>query len=128
MRPVTVEAPESQAVRQSYQRQIDAMVAGDTHALTALLAETYTAEHIGGAKQSREQWLADIAAGRFRYHAVREVGTDVEFKNDRAQLRSNADIEVTIGGHRSTWPVHTVIDYQLVGGRWLAVHSRTTLR
>jgi hypothetical protein len=48
------------------------MVEGRTDRLDELLADNYTAIHIGGYQQDKAEWLDQIDSGRMTYDAVRE--------------------------------------------------------
>lgn len=53
-----------------------AMIDRDVDALDRLLADDFTATHITGYEQSKQEWLEQIASGQMRYHgSVRSTPT-----------------------------------------------------
>lgn len=91
------------AVLALFRAQLDAMVAGDTDALGALLGNGFTLTHITGYVQPKEEWLAEMHAGRFDYHRVDEKAVAVEFDGDTAVLSARIVTDATVYGGRANW-------------------------
>ncbi len=62
-------------IAEAYQAYLDAMHDGDTSALDELLDNAFTLTHITGYVQPKAEWLAEIRAGRFTYHAISDSTT-----------------------------------------------------
>jgi ketosteroid isomerase-like protein len=116
----------AEQVRQTYQCQLDAMVAGDVHALDGLLAPDYTARHITGYRQPKREWLQQIRDGEFTYHAIEVESVDVRVDGDTATLVSRAHVDVTIGASRGRWPLESTIAFENRSGSWAAIASAAT--
>lgn len=116
------------AILDAYTAQQRAMVAADVEALDRLLDDDYVALHIGGRRQPKADWLADLTAGRFRYHSIEpaEVSVAVDDAAGTARLVGRAVIDVSIGGSRGTWRVESTVRYVLKSSGWTAVGSSST--
>lgn len=55
-------------------RRIAAMLSGDTAALEEILAEDIVYVHSSGTHEDRALYLARVADGTYRYHAIRMEG------------------------------------------------------
>lgn len=64
------------AIRGVCDRQLAAMLAPDATTLDRLLADNFTATHIGGYVQPKDEWLAQITSGQMRYHQSEEVACE----------------------------------------------------
>jgi hypothetical protein len=111
-----------EAVRANYEAQRDAMVAGDTEALGALLADGFTLTHMTGYLQPKAEWLADVRSGEMSYHAIQNVDVTVDVDADTGTpvLIARTRTEATIWGSHGTWPLRLRIRFSGTGGSWLA--------
>lgn len=115
------------AVLAAYREQNRAMVEGRTDRLAELLADGYTAVHISGYRQDKNEWLDQIDSGRMAYDSVREESVEVEVKGETAVLTARALVTATIYGSHGTWPLQSVTRYARRDGTWKPVHSRATV-
>ena len=111
------------AVRADYEQQRDAMVAGDAVALGEMLDEDFTLTHMTGYEQSKAEWLADVASGRMRYHAMQDVAVTVDLGGETPVLTARTRTEATIWGGHGTWPLQLEIHYTARDGRWGAAYT-----
>lgn len=92
------------AVLANYAAQLDAMRAGDTTALAALLTDDFTLTHITGYRQPKAQWLSEMDKGQFRYHSVEQLGDPVvEVTGETATLTHRIITDATVYGSRNRW-------------------------
>ena len=125
---MTTEKPDAEdELLDLLREQHDAMVAASTERLAAVLADDFVAVHITGDEQSRQDWLAQIASGRMRYHGIREESARValDSSGDRARVLSRAHVDATIWGSRVTWPLESLADCARIEGAWRVVRSRS---
>ena len=91
-----------------YSLLCDAMVAGDTKAIDALLTDYCVLTHMTGYPQPKIEWLGDIATGAMRYHAHEVVSVQTDtiagFPVVRGRIRTTA----TLWGGRGTWNLQIV--------------------
>ncbi|MBH0121381.1 nuclear transport factor 2 family protein [Rhodococcus sp. CX] len=115
------------AVRENYTHQRTAMINGDAAALSKLLGRDFTLTHMTGYEQSKAEWLADVASGRMRYHAIEDIAVDVETDDGPPVLTARTRTEATIWGGHGTWPLQLEIHYTVTGdGRWVAERTRAS--
>jgi hypothetical protein len=53
------------------------MVGGDVGTLDQLLAKGYTARHITGYEQAKNEWLAQILDGQFTYDHIEQESLEI---------------------------------------------------
>jgi hypothetical protein len=108
------------AVRGNYEAQRDAMVAGDSDALGALLADGFTLTHMTGYSQPKDEWLAEVRSGAMTYHAILDVDVVVDVVSDTPVVTARTRTDATIWGGRGTWPLQLRIRFVVIGSSWLA--------
>jgi Domain of unknown function (DUF4440) len=96
--------PESQRdeIAEAYQAYLDAMHHGDTATLDELLDEAFTLIHITGYVQPKAEWLAEIRAGQFAYHAIRQYDLTVDHNGNTARLVARTVTDATVTGTAPT--------------------------
>jgi hypothetical protein len=110
------------AARANYAAQREAMVAGDAESLGRLLSEDFVLTHMTGYRQSRAEWLADVASGAMTYHSIQDVSLDIDHQGFPAQLTLSARTQTlaTIWGSRGMWPLQLATTFKPVHDQWLA--------
>jgi uncharacterized protein DUF4440 len=108
------------AVLANYEDQRRAMVAGDAHALAALLAEDFTLVHMTGYLQPKEEWLADVRSGAMAYHAMEDIDVSVDTSSGVPVLTARTRTAATIWGASGTWPLQLQIAFERAGASWVA--------
>ncbi len=103
-----------------------AMLERDIARLDQLLADGFTAIHINGYQQPKDEWLEQIASGEMTYHDVAEVSSTVTIHGDTAVLTTRNLVTATIDGSDGTWPLESTTHYARDRGVWLATSSRST--
>ncbi|MDV8149031.1 nuclear transport factor 2 family protein [Arthrobacter sp. B10-11] len=113
-------------ILENYRAQLEAMVAGDTEELGELLTEDFSLTHMTGYFQPKQEWLAQMRAGQFVYHAAREKDVSVHLSGDTARLMGRIITDATVYGARAKWPLQLSMDFIRVDGEWLASRSEAT--
>jgi hypothetical protein len=98
----------------------------DTALLDELLADGYTLTHMTGSVQPKREWLAQIDAGRMRYHSARPHSISVDLDGDTAVLVGRDVVDATIWGSRGTWNLQLTTTYQRRGEAWTAMRTVAT--
>ena len=86
----------------------DAMVAGDTKAIDALLTDDCVLTHMTGYPQPKIEWLGDIATGAMRYHAHEVVSVQTDTIAGFPVVRGRTRTTATLWGGRGTWNLQIV--------------------
>ncbi|MEU8686894.1 nuclear transport factor 2 family protein [Streptomyces sp. NPDC048665] len=110
----------------AYRAYLRAMTDGDTDALDDLLDGGFTLTHITGYVQPKAEWLAQMRAGRFVYHAIDEKDVTVETEGDAARLVGRIVTDATVYGAHADWRLRLTMDYACEGGAWTALRAVAT--
>ena len=110
----------------AYRVMYRGMLDRDTALLDDLLDSEYTLTHMTGYRQSRAEWLQQIASGEMRYHSAQPHSTAVEITGDTAVLVGKDVVDATIWGSRGTWNLQLTTTYQRRDGAWIALHTIAT--
>lgn len=97
-------------LKTAFEKQVAAMTAGDTRALSALLLDDFTLTHMTGYRQPKTEWLRQMDEGLFVYHHIdiRSLTIDGAREQLSARLLTNASIY----GSRATWRLQLVQAYR----------------
>ena len=104
------------------------MADGDADVLGELLRDDFTLTHMTGYLQPKQEWLAQMRAGRFVYHDAQERDVSLDVEGDTARLVGRIVTDAAVYGSRANWPLQLTMDYIRAGGRWLASRSKATTR
>ncbi len=97
-----------------------AMVAADTASLAAMMDEAIVLCHLSGATQTRGEWLADMKAGKMKYHHVEKSNVRIrQEKNGSITVRFTSVVTATIYGSRGTWTLHPTMRLVHRNGQWI---------
>ena len=110
-------------VRLRDERTIEDTVLRESRLLTA----DFTLTHITGYVQPRSEWLTEMDAGQFRYHAVEQQGEPlIQVAGDSATLTHRIITDATVYGSRNRWRLAFVQTFVRGDGAWLASKSVAT--
>ena len=107
-------------VTADYLAQCEAMTSADTDVLSGLLAAGFTLTHMTGYRQSKAEWLEDLASGRMTYHCIRNVDVTVDVGPGLATLTGRSRTHATIWGTEGTWQLQLRVTYASTPTGWLA--------
>ena len=97
-----------------------AMVAADTASLAAMMDEAIVLRHLSGATQTRGEWLADVKAGKMKYHHVEKSDVRIRQEKDGSvTVRFTSVVTATIYGSRGTWTLHPTMRLVHRNGQWI---------
>lgn len=97
-----------------------AMVAADTASLAAMMDEAIVLRHLSGATQTRSEWLADVKAGKMKYHHVEKSDVRIRQEKDGSiTVRFTSVVTATIYGSRGTWTLHPTMRLVHRNGLWI---------
>ena len=114
-------------LRHTERSRLRALVAADTQAARALLADDFQLVTPIGSMLSREEYLGAIAAGHMRYLSWEPGEIAVRLYGNAAVLRYQAQLEINFGGQAVPRSRYWHIDsYERRDGRWQAVWSQAT--
>lgn len=121
--PAHGQGTQQSAIMAAEAARLDAQVARDTKTVASLLAPTATYIHANGAVQAKDEFLADLEAGKIRHR-------DVSLTDRAVELRGNVGIthgkiELTVGADRRISGRYTGV-YTQEGGMWKLLSWQTT--
>lgn len=112
---------DDEAVVTALRRLQKLMVAGDTDALRAWLADDFTLTHMTGYVQSKGEWLRETDAGQFDYHAIDNRDVDVAVDGDTATVEARTVTDATVYGSRADWRLALALTCRRESGSWRPV-------
>jgi uncharacterized protein (TIGR02246 family) len=90
--------PAEQAVRAAETQRFEALVKQDLAALKRLMADDLTYTHSSGVRQTKAEYLQDIASGKLVYKATEASDQHVQVIGNAAIITGAAKVLVNTGG------------------------------
>ena len=115
---------EQLAVLEGYQAMQQAMVAADHEALRCVIEDGTYMVHMSGARQTKEEFIAEVGNELTYYHSDIERIDAIVLDGDWATLDATVALTANAYGARGTFPVHVHQDMHKVDGRWLFSRRR----
>jgi ketosteroid isomerase-like protein len=116
---------EKQVASLSKQTQA-ALVAGDTQALNALLADDWVGINPEGSVQSKAECVKDFKAGVVDFEAIDPQEVKVRVYGDAAVVSGRSHVKLTHSGHKIDDRVRVTEVYVRQGGKWQCVSTQVT--
>lgn len=113
-------------VREVTERRFAAMVRGDAAELDRLLARDLTYTHSNGRVETREKFLASIAAKTLAYRSIEPSGVEVRVYGDAAVATGQVDMKVTSAGKDLAFAARFTAVHVREDGAWRLVAWQTT--
>ena len=110
---------EQLAVLAGYQAMQQAMVDADHEALRRVIEDGTYMVHMGGARQTKEEFIAEVGNALTYYHSDIERIDAIDIDGDWAVLHATVALTANAYGARGTFPIHVHQDMHRVDGRWL---------
>ena len=104
-----------------YEELQQALIDKDMDKLNELLPDDYTAIHITGRRQTKEEWLADIANGEMNYYEFIDMRYDLANDGDEVVMTVSQRIRARIYGSEGTWSIPGERRFAQVDGQWRIV-------
>ncbi len=110
-----------------YEAMYKAMIAKDTAALGNILSEDSVLVHMTGHRQSRKEYLSEIASGTLNYYSVDTDSLDITVKGDTARMMGRSRVNAAVyGGGRHTWRLRMDSELRKVEGVWKITYSKAS--
>ena len=110
-----------------YEGMYRAMIAKDTVALGRLLTEDSVLVHMTGHRQSRKEYLSEIASGVLNYYSVETDALEITVDGDTARMTGRSRVNAAVyGGGRHTWRLQMDSQLRKENGMWRIAYSRAS--
>ncbi len=102
-----------------YEDMLQYMIAKDTISLGGLLSDDSVLVHMTGHRQSKAEYLREIASGVLNYYSAQTDSIDITVDGDKARLIGRSRVNAAVyGGERHTWPLQMDSKLERIGGLW----------
>ena len=110
-----------------YEAMYKAMIAKDTIALGNILSEDSVLVHMTGHRQSRKEYLSEIASGTLNYYSVNTDSLEITVNGDTARMRGRSRVNAAVyGGGLHTWRLQMDSELRKLGGEWKITCSKAS--
>ena len=117
-----------QAVRTAETQRFEALVKQDVAALKRLMADDLTYTHSSGVRQTKAEYLHDLASGKLVYRAAEANDLNVRIVGNAAVITGTAKVLVNTGGaDRAIELLYTDV-YVKRDGRWQLLAWQSTTK
>ncbi len=100
-----------------------AMTDADIETMREIVSEDMVFTHMSGMRQTREQYFADIAAGRLKYYTIGIEDPRINVDGDRAEITFTSVLNANAYGARGTFRMKGTHHYEKRDGAWIAVNG-----
>ena len=100
-----------------------AMTDADIEALREIVSEDMIFTHMSGMQQTREEYFADIAAGRLNYFTIGIENSQISVDDDNAEITFTSVLNANAYGARGTFRMKGTHYYENRDGEWIAVNG-----
>ena len=119
---------DKEQIQSLYVAMYKAMMAKDTLALGKLLSDDSVLVHMTGHKQSKQEYLSEIASGVLNYYSVETDSLDIVVNGDTARMIGRSRVNAAVyGGGRHTWRLQMDSQLRKIDGKWLITYSRASM-
>ena len=107
-----------------YEAMYRAMIAKDTMALGRLLTDDSVLVHMTGHRQSRNEYLSEIASGVLNYYSVETDSLEITINGESARMVGRSRVNAAVyGGDRHTWRLQMDSQLRKENGVWRIAYS-----
>ena len=103
-------------------RYCQAMTGADIDTMRELVSEDMIYTHMSGMQQSREEYFADISAGKLRYFTIGIDDPIIEVDGDKAQITYTSVLNADAYGASGTYRIKGTHSYKKTDGAWILVN------
>ncbi len=100
-----------------------AMTDADIKTMQKIVSEDMVFTHMSGMQQTREQYFADIAAGRLKYFTIGIEDPKISVNRDKAEITFTSVLNANAYGARGTFRMKGTHHYEKRDGAWIAVNG-----
>lgn len=101
-----------------------AMTDADIVTMREIVSEDMVFTHMSGMQQTREQYFADIAAGRLRYFTIGIENPRISVNKDKAEITFTSVLNANAYGARGIFRMKGTHHYENRDGEWIAVNGQ----
>ncbi len=110
-----------------YEAMYKAMIVKDTVAFGNILSEDSVLVHMTGHRQSRKEYLSEIASGTLNYYSVDTDSLEITVNGDSARMRGRSRVNAAVyGGGPHTWRLQMDSELRKVEGVWIITCSKAS--
>ena len=99
-----------------------AMTDADIDTMRELVSEDMIYTHMSGMQQSREEYFADISAGKLRYFTIGIDDPIIEVDGDKAKITYTSVLNANAYGASGTYRIKRTHSYKKTDGAWILVN------
>lgn len=104
-------------------RYCQAMCDSDIDSMRQIVSEDMVFVHMSGMKQSKEEYLADIANGRLNYYTIGIRDPKIIIDGDHASITYTLVLNASAYGARGTYHMKGTHHYEKRNGSWIMVNG-----
>ena len=112
------EMNEEEIVLNRYKEMQTAMCDKDEATLNDVIKEGTTFTHMSGMVQTKEEYIADIIAGRLDYQSYTIDNPIITIENNRAILKARVSLTANAYGAQGTYPFNVTAYFERIDGKW----------
>ena len=110
---------DKEQIARLYEDMLRYMIAKDTVSLGTLLSDDGVLVHMTGHRQSKAEYLREIASGVLNYYSAQTDSIDITVDGDKARLVGRSRVNAAVYGvGRHTWPLQMDSKLERIGGLW----------
>ena len=114
-------------IEQLYKQMYRAMIAKDIATLDTILAEGSVLIHMTGTRQTKNQYLHEIANGTLNYYSVEDDEISITVNGTTADMTGRSRVNASVyGGGRHTWRLQMKSKLTKTDGHWQFVESKAS--
>jgi ketosteroid isomerase-like protein len=116
-------ANEQRQITELEHRFIEACLKNDTQVLDSILADDFIFTDPNGVNLTKQEWLADLTSGDFRFEAVKIEALQVSVRADVATVQASLSVRAQSkkAGYNGRYSAMDI--YERRGGRWEMILS-----
>ncbi len=101
-----------------------AMTDSDLETMRKIVSEDMVFTHMSGMQQTREQYFADIAAGRLKYFTIGIENPRISVNEDKAEITFTSVLNANAYGARGIFRMKGTHHYENRDSEWIAVNGQ----
>ena len=110
-----------------YEAMYRAMIAKDTVSLGRILSEDSILVHMTGHRQTRREYLREIATGVLNYYRAETDSLTITLEGVAARMVGRSRVNAAVyGGGRHTWRLQMDSRLEKIDGNWRITFSRAS--
>lgn len=118
---------DKELIQALYEDMYRSMIDKDTAALARLLTDDSILVHMTGHRQSRKEYLSEIASGVLNYYSVETDALEITLDGDSARMVGRSRVNAAVyGGARHTWRLQMDSRLRKENGVWRIAYSRAS--